>query len=189
MSGHDETREGAIRSIARDPLLALARGAVLFAMTVTALVGALFAVLAPVLVFGRLNIMAHVQGEDLEGLSADTFVGIGGFLLLVAVMALLAFLFLRHLLRVIGSVDKGDPFNPVNATRLAAMGWLTLAIEALSVPAGLLAIWVAQAFKEADSDIDINFSLTGILLAIILFILARVFRKGAEMRAELEGTV
>ncbi len=29
----------------------------------------------------------------------------------------------------------------------------------------------------------------GLLLMLILFILARVFRKGAEMRAELEGTV
>lgn len=30
---------------------------------------------------------------------------------------------------------------------------------------------------------------SGILLVILLFILARVFRKGTEMREDLEGTV
>jgi hypothetical protein len=32
-------------------------------------------------------------------------------------------------------------------------------------------------------------SFGGFLLALVLFILARVFRKGTEMREELEGTV
>ncbi|EJL25934.1 DUF2975 domain-containing protein [Novosphingobium sp. AP12] len=180
---------GPIRSFTRDPLLAVAHGFVLVAMAVTAFVGAVLLVMAPVMVLGRANIMSHIESEDLGGMTANTFVGIGGIMLLLAVMALLAFLFLRHLLRLIGSVDKGDPFNPVNATRLAAMGWLTLAIETISFPVGLIAAWIAQTVKGADSDIDVGFSLTGVLLAIILFILARVFRKGAEMRAELEGTV
>lgn len=187
--GQGTPRGGPIRSFARDPLLAAAHGFVLFAMAITAFVGAVFLVMAPVLVFARFDIMSHIETGEIEGLTASTFIGIGGILLVLAVMALLAFLFLRNLLRLIGSVDKGDPFNPVNATRLAAMGWLTLAIEAISFPAGLLAIWIAQSVKGADSDIDIGFSLTGVLLAIVLFILARVFRKGAEMRAELEGTV
>ena len=32
-------------------------------------------------------------------------------------------------------------------------------------------------------------AILGILLALVLFILARVFREGAAMRSELEGTV
>jgi hypothetical protein len=32
-------------------------------------------------------------------------------------------------------------------------------------------------------------SLTGLAVGLVLFILARVFRKGAEMRQDLEGTV
>ena len=35
----------------------------------------------------------------------------------------------------------------------------------------------------------ISISLSGIMLILTLFILARVFRQGAMMRAELEGTV
>jgi hypothetical protein len=42
---------------------------------------------------------------------------------------------------------------------------------------------------DRGNDVDFGLSFGGVLLALVLFILARVFRKGAEMRAELEGTV
>ena len=47
--------------------------------------------------------------------------------------------------------------------------------------------YLASQFKDATSDFGIT--LDGILLAVILFILARVFRQGAAMREDLEGTV
>lgn len=177
-----------MQSLTSDPLLAVARGAVLFSMAIVALIGLLFLMLAPVMVFGRLDILAEVSMA--QGLTASGFLGIGAIMLLVASMAGCAFLFLRHLLRIIDSVGKGDPFNPVNAARLAAMGWLTLGVEAISVPAGLIGAWIASIVKEGgDVDIGIGLSPSGVLLAIVLFILARVFRQGADMRAELEGTV
>jgi hypothetical protein len=40
-----------------------------------------------------------------------------------------------------------------------------------------------------DADFDFGVSLGGLLLALTLFILARVFRQGAAMREDLEGTV
>ena len=36
---------------------------------------------------------------------------------------------------------------------------------------------------------DTHMSLTGLAVGLVLFILARVFRQGAAMRADLEGTV
>ncbi|WP_232492864.1 DUF2975 domain-containing protein [Novosphingobium kaempferiae] len=177
-----------MRSITRDPLLAIARGVVFFSMGLCVLVGAIMTVLAPFMVFGRFDIMAKASG-DVEGLTSQTFLAIGAVMLLVAVGAVLGFLFLRHLLRIIDSVGLGDPFVPINATRLAAMAWLTLAIEALTFPIGGLALWIARAFPEGHSDLQVGFSMSGLLLAVILFILARVFRKGAEMRADLEGMV
>lgn len=177
-----------MRSITRDPLLAFARGVVFFCMGLCVLVGAIMAVLAPFMVFGRFDIMARASG-DVEGLTSQTFLVIGAFMVLVAIGAVLGFLFLRHLLRIIDSVGQGDPFVPANATRLAAMAWLTLAIEGLSFPIGALAIWIARSFPEGHTDLHIGISTSGLLLAVILFILARVFRKGAEMRADLEGMV
>ena len=43
--------------------------------------------------------------------------------------------------------------------------------------------------ENADITIDAGLDIEGILLALILFILARVFRHGARMRDDLEGTV
>jgi len=65
--------------------------------------------------------------------------------------------------------------------------WLTIAIELLSIPVGGIGEWMAHTIKGATSDFGIDPS--GILLALILFILARVFREGARMREDLEGTV
>ena len=41
----------------------------------------------------------------------------------------------------------------------------------------------------ASISVDADFSTNGLLLALVLFILARVFRTGAKMREDLEGTV
>ena len=40
-----------------------------------------------------------------------------------------------------------------------------------------------------DITVDAGLDVSGILLVVILFILARVFRHGTTMREELEGTV
>jgi hypothetical protein len=69
------------------------------------------------------------------------------------------------------------------------MGWLAVSIEALKIPTSAIAIFIATQVKEHTFTIDLDFSFTGLLIALVLFILARVFRHGAEMRADLEGTV
>ena len=88
---------------------------------------------------------------------------------------------------VIESVGAGDPFAPVNATRLARMGWLMIGVQLSSVPIGALAMWIGERVKDVDFEFGISGQ--GIMLALVLFILARVFRHGAAMRDELEGTV
>jgi len=41
----------------------------------------------------------------------------------------------------------------------------------------------------ASNGLDTHMSLTGLLVGLVLLILARVFRHGAAMREDLEGTV
>ena len=106
---------------------------------------------------------------------------------LVMAMTMMAVRWLQTLKAIIDSVSDGDPFAPENAERLRAMGWLTVAIELVSIPVGGIGQWLASTFKDATSDFGL--SLGGLLLAMVLFILARVFREGAAMRADLEGTV
>lgn len=171
----------------RDPLLSAARLLVRLGMGLSIIVGAATLVAAPVMFVMRADVLGGLTDEAGHAVPAITIGALALILLLVAAMAACAFYFLRDLKRIIDSVGHGDPFVPANAERLARMGWLTIAIELLSIPVGGIGEWMAQTIKGATSDFGIDPS--GVLLALILFILARVFREGARMREDLEGTV
>jgi len=71
------------------------------------------------------------------------------------------------------------------------MGWLAIGGQGIALALkGVVKVLEPYAIK-AGKPIDLEFDLdmTGVLLVLILFILARVFRHGAAMRADLEGTV
>ena len=115
-------------------------------------------------------------------------------LLLACVLVFLglAVYFLVLLLRIVGSVKEGDPFIAINAGRLSRMGWIALASQIATIPLAAIVLWIDELVGDVEDvhiDTDLGVSGEGLLLVLILFILARVFRKGAEMRDELEGTV
>jgi hypothetical protein len=53
----------------------------------------------------------------------------------------------------------------------------------------LLSTWLKPQLAEGAFGLHSDFSLSALGLAIVLFVLARVFRQGAAMREDLEGTV
>jgi len=114
---------------------------------------------------------------------------IGGMFLMAFASLLCVSGFVRQLGRMIDTVGHGDPFIPDNADRLTRMAWLALAIQLIALPMAALAGWLALRLDEGVFELRSDFSFTGIGLAIVLFILARVFRHGAAMRDDLEGTV
>ena len=97
--------------------------------------------------------------------------------------------FIRRLIAIVESVAD-DPFVRVNAVRLHEMAWLMLSIQ---VGTGLLSGYMQWMMRylhlpdgvDASGDLD----LFGFVLVLILFLLARVFERGADMRDDLEGTV
>lgn len=108
----------------------------------------------------------------------------------------LVFFFFGKLRAIISSVADGEPFVPENADRLNAMAWLLTALQVAKPVLGAAALPVAKwasAIESEDLHISTDFStgidLTSILVVVVLFILARVFRHGAAMRDDLEGTV
>ncbi len=173
----------------RDPLLTVARVIVWFFIVVFAFVALAMVVAIPLVAFNNATIVVEL---------AEKGVKVGGEVTLVIALVLsgiaalmgLAVWFFRLLLRIIDSVGEGDPFAPVNAERLNRMAWISLAGYFATWPIGALVMWLARLAQDAgehvDADIDIGGSL---LLSLILFILARVFRLGAAMREDLEGTV
>jgi hypothetical protein len=91
-------------------------------------------------------------------------------------------LFLRLLRRIVGSVAGGSPFDPVNADRLERMGWLAVLLKVVTMVEAAFATTDVVRFASHLSGPDL-------VMILVLFVLARVFREGAAMRDDLEGTV
>lgn len=94
---------------------------------------------------------------------------------------------MRKLIQIIDSVEQGNPFILANAVRLKSIGWMMIALQVVGVPLALTAGKVADMFGESDTGYE--FSFNGVLAILLVFILAGIFERGAEMREELEGTI
>lgn len=159
---------------------------------VSALAGVFLLILMPVIFIFQDKITSELTANEVDYTGVvPVFVILGLFALLIMLLAG-AFVFFGKLRAIIATVGEGDPFAPENADRLSVMAWLLLAIQVVMIPAGglglLLAKW-ADEVGNSDVTIDAGLDLTGILMVIVLFILARVFKHGAAMREDLEGTV
>ncbi|HVF38199.1 MAG TPA: DUF2975 domain-containing protein [Sphingomicrobium sp.] len=171
---------------AGDPLLTAAR---LFLAVVIGLL--LFA--ATFVTIGIGAILTVQRGEIFEKIAAAGAptsaypIVIVGFILVLAILLLTA-RFLLELRRMVDSVRQGDPFRPENADRLRLMGWIAVATQLVWLVVVAIARWVDQFIEEGNGLPDTHLG-SGLLLILVLFILARVFRVGSDMRDELEGTV
>jgi hypothetical protein len=176
----------------RDPLLLFGRILTLVMQGIFAIGGVGLALAAfGVLFLGeRIDVELRAEfGPDVAGIPTSAvllLLGIG-----LAVVALL-FLFFGKLRGIIRTVADGDPFVPENADRLTAMAWLMLAVYLLLGAASFIAAFViewASQFEDMPLTGPLGFDLSSLMLIVTLFILARVFRRGAAMREDLEGTV
>jgi len=172
----------------QDPLLATARGFLTLLIVLMLVIIAGLAVGIPaILIYGGtfLAELAKEYGPD-AGSPQLLWAFVSIMAICIAIVAM-GWKFLVLLRRIVDTVALGDPFVPENADRLRLMGWLSLAAQVVGIPAALIGAWVSTVLE--GTDIDFGVSLGGLLLAMTLFILARVFRQGAAMRADLEGTV
>lgn len=178
----------------RDPLLTAAKLLLMFFIGVLGFAAIVTAIGAPLVLIVQDRVVAEMAAEGIaNGSRAVPVIA----LLLVGISTLLSLgvWFLITLLRIVRSVGEGDPFAPVNGNRISRMGWIALGGQVLAIPVGVAIVWLAENFSDergtlgADVDTDMGFSGSGILLVLVLFVLARVFRHGAAMREELEGTV
>jgi hypothetical protein len=152
-------------------VLNLVLGALILALFITS-------VIARDEVFAALG--ADVANARLiHGMRLIMVIGIGS--------APLAHILLTRLLAIVETVRLGDPFVTGNAARLQTTAWALLGLELLHLTVGGIAAFASSASQPLD--IDWNFSITGWLAVLLLFVLARVFDHGTRMRDDLEGTV
>lgn len=175
-----------------DPLLLAGKVLTIIMQGLLGFAAIAMTIAAPVVLVmqGRINSEIHEKyGEAVGAFPALT---VAGLLVLGIIIVGCAFVFFGKLRKIIATVGEGDPFVPVNADRLNIMGWLALAAQVLVLPLSALAVFVAKWAEELDHSefhFDAGIDLSAILLVVVLFILARVFRHGAAMREDLEGTV
>ena len=174
------------KAIADDRLLFFTRLALTVLMGLTIVAGTIALLIIPILFLRKQDVVADMAAN---GIDPAAIPSIALLLALGVMIAALAFFFIRHLRRIVDSVSEGDPFVPINADRLRHMAWLALAMQAVLIPAWGLLIWFDALPDKPNIHYGDNNSFGGLILALLLFILARVFRVGAEMREELEGTV
>lgn len=171
-----------------DPLLTAGKILTVLLMIVIGLVTVFLLALVPVVLFS--NAEFAVELTEAAGADATKVKFAAAILLaLAATVAAFSFHFFQLLGRIIKSVANGDPFTHENSKRMTRMGWIALGFQIASFPIGALAVYLSQYVPQDNLTVDFEFTLTGVLLAVVLFILARVFNHGASMREDLEGTV
>ncbi|HEY8593487.1 MAG TPA: DUF2975 domain-containing protein [Sphingomicrobium sp.] len=91
------------------------------------------------------------------------------------------------LLAMIGAVEKAEAFDEGNVGRIEKIAGNILGLQLL----GLVAFWSGFPVRGDINGFDIapRLSPGGVAIVLLLFILARVFRQGAAMREDLQGTV
>jgi Protein of unknown function (DUF2975) len=173
--------------IADNRILRVTRLLVYLIMGLVAMAGAVIAAVSVILPFFWSDAVAELvktnPGLDPVALLPNM---LSVFALGILVLGLI-WTIMRKLLTVIASVEDGNPFVRANALRLKTIGWLMVGLQIVGVPLAIAAGKAADMFGESDTGLDI--SLNGILAILLVFILAGIFERGAEMREELEGTV
>ncbi len=87
---------------------------------------------------------------------------------------------------IVVSAREGNPFVRENAARLRQIGLALLIIQVLDLFSG---IGLMKASIISKQQFGWSPALTGWLAALLMYVLARIFEHGADMREELEGTV
>lgn len=141
------------------------------------------------IVFSIVGLVAYVagQGADLLRLITDPVwrpvVRLSlGLIVLGQVHALVL-----KLLMMIASVERDESFILDNSVRVAAIAGHLLAMQFVGFLGKLLGVPIGGDIN--GFEIGFTLSSGGVAVVVLLFILARVFRIGAAMRDELEGTV
>ena len=90
---------------------------------------------------------------------------------------------------MIASASVGDPFIEANAADLVRVAWLLLGLNVIDALIKPMVYLLAPAAVRAKVHDTVHISVTGLFAVLLIFVLAQIFRRGSEMRAELAGTI
>jgi Protein of unknown function (DUF2975) len=165
-----------------DPLLRITRLLLGIVKVLAAIACVAAAGMVPGIWVIRPDVLLRPGVPQTEALMAGSYLAVA-----MAVFAALAFLFIRRLIAIIDTVGEGSPFIPENANRLRAMAWIVLASQAVALACTPVTVWMIEHVPKFQAEIAFDFS--GVISALLLFVLARVFELGTRLAEDVEGTV
>jgi hypothetical protein len=98
----------------------------------------------------------------------------------------LGHLIFTRLIAMIDSIPTAQVFSLGNAMRLRTVAWALLGTQIIDLAVGIFSQYLSQTSGEY---LGWSPGLTGWIAVLLLFVLSGIFREGATMREELEGTV
>ena len=176
-----------MNEIADNRILRITRLLVYLIMGFIAFAGTVLTIVSAILPFFWTEVVANLAKEFPSLDAAALFPKIYVIFALGIILLGLIWTIMRKLLAIVGSVEDRNPFVIANAARLKAIGWLMVTVQIIGIPLAVVAREAADLFGENNVDLDI--SPNSILAILLVFILAGIFERGAQMREELEGTV
>jgi hypothetical protein len=134
-----------------------------------------------------------------DGVRRNEALAIGGSALagILASFAVILFI-VRAIIAVVDSAVSGNPFVTDNARRLTRVGTLLAVLIAVEQATSMTVNGMMEKLADAhhvpvsfmgNFDFKPDISPIGLFTILLVFVLAQIFRRGSEMRAELEGTV
>jgi len=106
-----------------------------------------------------------------------------------AITAAAWLLVLSILIRVIHTVQEGDPFVEANISRLRAMWMLIAATEVFRIVVHSMADLSVGALSVSPAETGMDIRIGTWFLVLVIAALSEAFRQGAEMRADQELTI
>ena len=90
-----------------------------------------------------------------------------------------------RLRRIFATLTAGDPFEPDNVRRLRIVGLMLILLELARYASVATTAWIAPDALARPWSLN----LTAWFAALVVFVLAEVFREGARLRREAELTI
>jgi hypothetical protein len=156
------------------------------AFVLTAGLAGVFLVLTILLAVGWPHIAAEAVAQAMETQLTGLQPWISLVMLGAALMLALAARLFQRLSMILGAVSTGDAFTVDNSRRLRHIGWLMIFMQIVGLLTGLAGAQLPPAYN-IGAGFDLSFS--GLLAAVLAFVVAQLFEQARAMRDELEGTV
>jgi hypothetical protein len=132
----------------------------------------------------RAWLLSNSDPANMPGMGRLAFACLTGAVTAAAWLAVLSIL-----IRVIRTVQWGDPFVEANIFRLRIMWMLIAATEVFRIIVHSVANISVGALGVAPADTGMDIRIGTWFLVLVIAALSEAFRQGAEMRAEQELTI